>query len=97
VFCPYDEIKWLMHAKKQHVYALQALGHQGHQYKHFASFHSQPKAVNFGYSDSGFQGAALTCYSGCHVQRLVEHLQQAQQAVSTSLTRHVVRELNFSL
>ncbi len=86
-----------MHAKKQHVCALQALGHQGHQDKHFASFHSQPKAVNFGYSDPGFQGVALTCHSGCHAQRLVEHLQLAQQAVSTLLTRPVVRELNFTL
>jgi hypothetical protein len=60
------------------------------------SIHS-PGAVNFGYSDSGFQGAALTCHSGCLVQRLVEHLQLAQQAVSTLLTRPVVRELNFTV
>jgi hypothetical protein len=36
-----------MHAKKQHVCALQALGHQGHQDKHFASFHSQPEGCEF--------------------------------------------------
>ena len=74
-----------MNAKKQHVFALQALGHQGHQCKHFASFHSQPWAVNFGYSDSGFQDAVLTCHSGYHAQRWVVHLQREQLAVSTLL------------
>jgi hypothetical protein len=55
-----------MCAKKQRAGALQAGKHQGHQHKHFASFHSQPAAANFGYSDSGFQGIVLTCRLGRH-------------------------------
>jgi hypothetical protein len=85
-----------MHAEPQRVCALQAFVHQGHQYKHFASFHSQPGAVNFGYSDSGFQGAVLTCCSGHHAQHWVEHLRLARQAVSTLLAGQMVRELNFT-
>jgi hypothetical protein len=85
-----------MYAKAQHVCALQAFTHQGHQYKHFASFHSQPVAVNFGYSDSGFQGAVLTWHSGRHAQHWVGHLRRARQAVSTLLAGQMARELNFT-
>jgi hypothetical protein len=85
-----------MHATPQHVYALQASTHQGHQHKHIASFHSQPKAVNFGYSDSGFQGVVLTCNSGRHAQQWVGHLRPARQAASTLLAGQMARELNFT-
>lgn len=72
------------------------MAHQGHQHKHIASFHSQRKAVNFGYSESGFQGVVLTVQLLRHGRPWVNHLRAWCQAVPTFLAGQAVRELNFT-
>jgi len=80
-----------MRANKQHVFALLAKTHQGHQHKHITSFRSQSRTASFGYSVSGFQSVVWTRHQDCHRAHVVSCLQPGCQAVSTFLARQVVR------
>jgi len=86
----FDGRQCQMCANKQHVVALLAKTHQGHQHKHITSFRSQSRTVSFGYSVSGFQGVVWTLQQNCHGRHRVTCLQPGCQVVSTFLARPLV-------
>jgi hypothetical protein len=93
---PFGGRRCLINACEQRGFALQVITHQVDQHKHIASFHSQHRSVNFGYSISGFHCVVLTLHPLCHGWQWDSHLQARCQAVSTFLVGQEARELNFT-